>query len=396
MEGEPNTTAAQPSAMEILARIDAIGKDVACICTRLTNVEAKLDRALSGPPQGGLPGSSNHAAASASTALSQSEVALREHHDDNGEEAEEPNVTLRRTIDRMSHYADESAHGSTCASTEPSKEARRICSSLAKFQSDELFGTCTAKQAPTAMSACEDVLSFPAKRASRLSRRLSETIETPRTIQQHAVWRGLIHPQSKCRMYWDVTSMCLIIYLSVSLPYRIAFVSYWSLESQVPWMLLLLVVVVVVVLLVLVLVVVVLLLLPVVVVLLAAAAAVHTLHVDADSRCLPVRMRVAWPKVFDFLMDLFFLIDIGVNLRTMVIRDGLLIADTLVIFRVYARCAARHSFLVRRSPYCAGVAIRLRWRCCSTALIPASIKRAPAPPAAVTARHVHCTPRDCT
>ena len=47
-------------------------------------------------------------------------------------------------------------------------------------------------------------------------------------------WLGprlLIAPGSNFRLVWDSLSMILVIYIAAVLPYRIAFVNSWSLES---------------------------------------------------------------------------------------------------------------------------------------------------------------------
>merc|ERR1719453_1585495 len=90
---------------------------------------------------------------------------------------------------------------------------------------------------------------------------------------QQAMRRCLLLPSSRFRLWWDAVACLLICFIAVVLPYRTAFVTEWS---------------------------------------------------------------SGW-AVIDFVIDLYFLADILINFRTMIVIDGVLITSPTQIFVAYAR-----------------------------------------------------------
>lgn len=103
----------------------------------------------------------------------------------------------------------------------------------------------------------QEILGHTSDEMQRTKKASERSEQGQRDLHTRVRRRFLVHPQSRFRLLWDGVSCLLILFLAVSLPYRIAFVSQWSLL----------------------------------------------------------------PKVVDFMMDIFFLVDIGINCRTMYYDD---------------------------------------------------------------------------
>lgn len=157
-----------------------------------------------------------------------------------------PGATLRQTLSRMSRdletSVEEDAPGLLQTQLQNTTRAK-----LKKLQPNEVFG---AESASAVVNTA--------------GRALTHRELEMRAQEQRASAHCLLHPQRRFRFNWDLASCLLILFMAISLPYRIAFVLHWSLSG----------------------------------------------------------------RVLDFLIDAFFMLDIVINLRTMIVVNGELITSS--------------------------------------------------------------------